>query len=90
MRALRGGLKATLCNLRTIVYNCARWWPEKYSRFTLGNLRLTLELRFTLGDLRFTFADSESSGNFDILFLSDLVFWGLSGSGGSDRDLEKS
>ena len=27
MEALKWGLKATLCNLRTIVYNCALLWP---------------------------------------------------------------
>ena len=27
MGALKWGLKATLCNLRTIVYNCTLLWP---------------------------------------------------------------
>ena len=37
MGALKWGLKATLCNLRTIVYNCALLWPF-WAPFT-GNFR---------------------------------------------------
>ena len=36
-RPLRWGLKATLCNLRTFVYNCALLWP--FGPLSKGNFR---------------------------------------------------
>ena len=38
MGALKWGLKATLCNLRTIVYNCALLWPF-WAASPKGNFR---------------------------------------------------